>query len=77
MYRYRCPCSFDTMLQLINCSEWRMVTIQSLGSHRPDVLYWQEIQGNLQNRATVEHFPYKERSVQYRQQAVVHYPAET
>ncbi|GFX26324.1 hypothetical protein TNCV_949221 [Trichonephila clavipes] len=30
MYRYRCPCSFDTMTQLISRSDWCMVTSQSL-----------------------------------------------
>ncbi|GFW25634.1 hypothetical protein TNCV_1308951 [Trichonephila clavipes] len=45
MYKYRCPCSFDTMPQLINHRDWRMVISQSLGSHRPDVFYWREIWG--------------------------------
>ncbi|GFU73764.1 hypothetical protein TNCV_553931 [Trichonephila clavipes] len=40
MYRYRCPCSFNTMPQHINRSDWCMVTSQSLGSHRLDVFYW-------------------------------------
>ncbi|GFU44081.1 hypothetical protein TNCV_4952551 [Trichonephila clavipes] len=33
MYRYRRPCSFNTMPQLINRSDWRMVTSQSLRNH--------------------------------------------
>ncbi|GFW54974.1 hypothetical protein TNCV_2785891 [Trichonephila clavipes] len=28
------------MPQLINRSEWRIVTIQSLNNHGPDVFYW-------------------------------------
>ncbi|GFU44036.1 hypothetical protein TNCV_4963491 [Trichonephila clavipes] len=45
MYRYRSSCSFDTMQRLINRSDWRMVTSQSLGNHGPDVFYLQEIWG--------------------------------
>ncbi|GFU07561.1 hypothetical protein TNCV_2225371 [Trichonephila clavipes] len=43
MYRYRCPCSFNTMPQLINRSDWRMVTSQSLRNNEPDVFYWLDI----------------------------------
>ncbi|GFT32815.1 hypothetical protein TNCV_5038651 [Trichonephila clavipes] len=77
MYRYRCPCSLDTMPQLINLSDWRMMTSQSLGSHGPDHFIWVRDLVNVQTRTTAEHFPYQEKSVQYRQHAVVHYPAET
>ncbi|GFX28553.1 hypothetical protein TNCV_1153611 [Trichonephila clavipes] len=40
MYRYRCPCSFETISQLINRSDCRKVTNQSLGNHGTDVFYW-------------------------------------
>ncbi|GFX07620.1 hypothetical protein TNCV_4158901 [Trichonephila clavipes] len=45
MYRYICPCSFDTMPQLIHRSDWHMVKSLSLNSHETDVFYWREIWG--------------------------------
>ncbi|GFV51668.1 hypothetical protein TNCV_1320241 [Trichonephila clavipes] len=63
------------MSQLINCSDCRMVTSQSLGNHEPDTFSIGERPGvNVQVRATVEYFPYQGKSVQY--QFVVGYTIE-
>ncbi|GFY05375.1 hypothetical protein TNCV_2208201 [Trichonephila clavipes] len=63
MYRYRCPCSFNTMPQLINRSDCRMVMSQSLGNHGRDILLVRDL---VNVQATAENFSYHGRSVQCR-----------
>ncbi|GFW11644.1 hypothetical protein TNCV_42791 [Trichonephila clavipes] len=66
MYMYRWPCSFNTMPQLIIHSDWRIVTSQSLCNF----LLLKDL-ANVQVRAAAEHFLYRKRPVQYRQQVVL------
>ncbi|GFY11094.1 hypothetical protein TNCV_4470801 [Trichonephila clavipes] len=68
MYRYRCACAFNTMTHLINRSDWRMVTSQSLSNHGQGVFIG-ERSGERAGQGNSRTF-----SVQYQQHAVVHYP---
>ncbi|GFX66515.1 hypothetical protein TNCV_1291961 [Trichonephila clavipes] len=61
VYMYRCPCSFNTMPQLINPSD-EPVALQPWT--RRFLLVTDLV--NVQVMKTAEHFPYQGRSVQYR-----------
>ncbi|GFX85628.1 hypothetical protein TNCV_2470301 [Trichonephila clavipes] len=77
IYRYRCPCSFDTISKLTNRSDWCMETVQSRAQRYTRRFLMERNLGIALTRVAAEHFPYQEMSVTFQKQAVVHYPSET